>query len=107
MIEAQSRRWSSEYLDGRTLLIVDERSAFSTRLAGAMGVNGATRWRVGGERHRRPRAVDGAPPAFAVIDMRLNDGNGLEVINPPQRRRAPDARRCRPQPATATSPTPP
>ena len=27
-------------------------------------------------------AVDQAPPAFAVIDMRLGDGNGLEVESP-------------------------
>ena len=35
--------------------------------------------------------VDASPPAFAVVDMRLADGNGLDVISALKRRR-PDAR---------------
>src|ERR1700709_640554 len=36
-------------------------------------------------------AVEAAPPAFAVVDLRLEDGNGLQVVSPLRRRR-PDAR---------------
>ena len=35
--------------------------------------------------------VEQAPPAFAVVDMRLGDGNGLDVISALKHRR-PDAR---------------
>jgi two-component system, response regulator RegA len=35
--------------------------------------------------------VEKAPPAFAVVDMRLGDGNGLEVISAVKKRR-PEAR---------------
>src|SRR5262249_2589951 len=35
--------------------------------------------------------VEKAPPAYAVVDMRLGDGNGLDVISALKRRR-PDAR---------------
>ena len=35
--------------------------------------------------------VEASPPAFAVVDMRLADGNGLDVISALKRRR-PDAR---------------
>ncbi len=36
-------------------------------------------------------AVEAQPPAFAVIDMRLGDGNGLDVIARLKERR-PEAR---------------
>jgi len=62
-----------------TLLIVDDDRAFLQRLARAMEARGF--------------AVDAAasveeglgmlkrrPPAFAVVDMRLNDGSGIDVI---------------------------
>ena len=35
--------------------------------------------------------MEAAPPAYAVVDLRLEDGNGLEVISALKRRR-PDAR---------------
>jgi two-component system response regulator RegA len=37
------------------------------------------------------RKVETAPPAFAVVDMRLEDGNGLQIIEA-LRRRKPDSR---------------
>lgn len=37
------------------------------------------------------KAIEAAPPAFAVIDMRLGDGNGLDIISELKLRR-PEAR---------------
>ena len=36
-------------------------------------------------------AVEAAPPAYAVVDLRLEDGNGLDVVDALHRKR-PDAR---------------
>jgi two-component system response regulator RegA len=36
-------------------------------------------------------AVESAPPAYAVVDLRLEDGNGLDVVDALHRKR-PDAR---------------
>jgi two-component system response regulator RegA len=63
----------------RTLLIVDDDEPLCQRLARAMerrgfvvqtadSVAGGTR--LAGER----------PPAFAVVDLRLGDGSGLEIV---------------------------
>jgi len=62
-----------------TLLIVDDDRAFLQRLARAMEARGfevdaAASVEEGlGMLQRRP-------PAFAVVDMRLDDGNGIDVI---------------------------
>src|SRR5690606_24773146 len=72
----------------RTLLLVDDDKAFLTRLERAMDKRGfAVRIAdtvAGG-------LVAAAPPAFAVVDLRLEDGNGLDVVAALHRRR-PDAR---------------
>jgi two-component system response regulator RegA len=74
----------------RRLLIVDDDKSFLERLARAMESRGfevATAESVAdGLAH-----VASAPPAFAVVDMRLGDGNGIEVISALKERR-PDAR---------------
>jgi two-component system response regulator RegA len=63
----------------KTLLIVDDDRAFLTRLARAMEARGF-------EVETAPTVEEGLmllrrrPPAFAVVDMRLDDGNGLDVI---------------------------
>ncbi len=65
--------------DDKTLLIVDDDKPFLTRLARAMEQRGFvvdTAESVAEAVHK----VKAAPPAFAVIDMRLGDGNGLDVI---------------------------
>jgi two-component system response regulator RegA len=62
-----------------TLLIVDDDRAFLNRLARAMesrGFSVETADTVGDG----IAAVRRRPPAFAVVDMRLEDGNGLDVI---------------------------
>jgi len=74
----------------RSLLIVEDDKLFLSRLARAMEVRGftvATAETVADGLLQ----VEQSPPAFAVVDMRLGDGNGLDVISALKRRRA-DAR---------------
>jgi two-component system response regulator RegA len=62
-----------------TLLVVDDDKPFLQRLARAMESRGfivATAESVAAGLE----AVKAAPPAYAVVDMRLGDGNGLDVI---------------------------
>ena len=62
-----------------TLLIVDDDRAFLTRLARAMESRGFVV-------ETAPSVEEGLsslrrrPPAFAVVDMRLDDGSGIDVI---------------------------
>ena len=68
----------SEFKDN-SLLIVDDDNPFRERLSRAMEKKGfqvtqAESVKVGVE------SVKLKKPAFAVIDLRLNDGNGLEVV---------------------------
>ncbi|MBL1419361.1 MAG: ActR/PrrA/RegA family redox response regulator transcription factor [Alphaproteobacteria bacterium] len=68
-----------EQLDDKSLLLVDDDLPFLNRLARAMQSRGF-----------EPQTADSVeaamiivkqnPPAFAVVDMRLGDGNGLDVI---------------------------
>ena len=73
-----------------SLLIVDDDKPFITRLARAMEARGfivATAESVA----EGLAAIAKHAPAFAIIDMRLGDGNGLDVISELKARR-PDAR---------------
>ena len=74
----------------RSLLIVEDDKSFLQRLARAMEGRGfavTTAETVADGLTQ----VEKAAPAYAVVDMRLGDGNGLEVISALKRRR-PDAR---------------
>jgi len=74
----------------RSLLIVEDDHSFSQRLAKALEQRGfvvATSESVADGLMQ----VEHSAPAFAVVDMRLGDGNGLDVISALKRRR-PDAR---------------
>jgi two-component system response regulator RegA len=74
----------------RSLLIVEDDKSFLQRLARAMEGRGfavTTAETVADGLTR----LETASPAFAVVDMRLEDGNGLDVISALKRRR-PDAR---------------
>jgi len=62
-----------------TLLIVDDDKPFLSRLAKAMEARGYN-VRTADSLQAGKEAIKEAPPAFAVVDMRLDDGNGLEVI---------------------------
>ena len=74
----------------KSLLIVEDDKAFLERLARAMETRGF-------EVTTCDNVSDGlaqiarAPPAFAVVDLRLGDGNGLDVVSALKLQR-PDAR---------------
>ncbi len=65
--------------EDRSLLIVDDDKPFLTRLARAMESRGFTVETAESVEEAIARAK-AAPPAFAVVDMRLADGNGLDVV---------------------------
>ena len=73
-----------------SLLIVDDDKPFLQRLARAMETRGYA-VDTADTVAEGIRKVESAPPAYAVVDMRLEDGNGLEVIDLIRRRR-PDSR---------------
>lgn len=72
------------------LLIVDDDERFVTRLARAMRLRGFQAATATSVAEGKAAAVHG-PPDFAVIDLRLDDGNGLEVVQA-IRESAPDCR---------------
>jgi two-component system response regulator RegA len=74
----------------RTLLIVEDDKSFLQRLARAMEGRGFTVTTAESVAEGLIH-LETASPAFAVVDMRLGDGNGLDVISALKRRR-PDAR---------------
>ncbi len=73
-----------------SLLLVDDDKPFLTRLARAMESRGYA-VRIADSVSAGIAAVDDRAPAFAVIDLRLADGNGLDVIARLKERR-PEAR---------------
>lgn len=74
----------------RSLLIVEDDRSFLQRLAKAMEQRGFAVTTAESVADGLLQ-VEQAAPAFAVADMRLADGNGLDVISALKRRR-PDAR---------------
>ena len=78
MNNAQNLKKISDFKDN-SLLIVDDDNPFRERLSRAMEKKGfqvsqAESVKIGIE------SVKLKKPAFAVVDLRLNDGNGLEVV---------------------------
>ncbi|WP_298125358.1 ActR/PrrA/RegA family redox response regulator transcription factor [Brevundimonas sp.] len=73
-------------LADKTLLLLDDDQALRTRLGRALEGRGFEVTTAGSvsEAHDRLR---GAAPAFAVLDMRLEDGNGLKVVEAIRERR--------------------
>ncbi|GGE29644.1 DNA-binding response regulator [Agaricicola taiwanensis] len=74
----------------RSLLIVDDDKAFLQRVARAMEARGYQVTTAESVKEGLAR-LEAEPPAFAVVDMRLGDGNGLEVISALKQKRS-DAR---------------
>jgi len=74
----------------RTLLIVEDDKSFLQRLARAMEGRGFVVTTAESVAEGLLQ-VEKATPAFAVVDMRLGDGNGLDVISAMKKRR-PEAR---------------
>ena len=63
----------------KSLLIVDDDAPLRNRLARAMEKKGFKVIQAESMENGISQAKN-APPAFAVVDLRLGDGNGLEVI---------------------------
>ena len=63
----------------KSLLIVDDDNPLRDRLARAMEKKGFKVTQVESVK-RGISEVANSPPAFAVIDLRLADGSGLEII---------------------------
>ena len=74
----------------RSLLIVEDDKSFLQRLARAMEGRGFAVTTAESVAEGLLQVEKGAP-AFAVVDMRLGDGNGLDVISAMKKRR-PEAR---------------
>lgn len=74
----------------RSLLLVDDDEPFVKRLAKAMEKRGFITETAGSVAAGRAIAQT-RPPAYAVIDLRLEDGNGLDVVETLRERR-PDCR---------------
>lgn len=76
--------------EDNSLLLVDDDEAFLKRLARAMEKRGFSVETAGSV--AAGKAISTArPPAYAVVDLRLEDGNGLDVVEALRDRR-PDSR---------------
>lgn len=77
-------------LTDKSLLVMDDDAPFRNRLARALETRGFDV--VMAESISEALAIiDKTPPAFAVMDMRLEDGNGLKAVEALHKKR-PDAR---------------
>lgn len=74
----------------RSLLIVEDDKPFLERLSRAMEARGFTATACDSVTEGLAQIAKAAP-AFAVVDLRLGDGNGLDVVSALKRKR-PDAR---------------
>jgi two-component system, response regulator RegA len=79
-----------ETLRDKSLLLVDDDKPFLTRLARAMETRGFS-VRTAESVAEGVQEVKNSAPGFAVVDLRLGDGNGLSVIETLHENR-PDAR---------------
>ncbi|MFT4090410.1 MAG: ActR/PrrA/RegA family redox response regulator transcription factor [Asticcacaulis sp.] len=74
----------------RTLILLDDDAPFRQRLARALEVRGFTVTPAESVAEAL-KLIEANPPAFGVMDMRLEDGNGLKAVEALHTRR-PDAR---------------
>src|SRR3954471_21496937 len=84
------RMTETELPRDHTLLVVDDDKPFLTRLARAMESRGFT-VRTAETVAEGIEQVRRTPPGYAVVDLRLGDGHGLDVIDALHQSR-PDAR---------------
>src|SRR3954468_3538333 len=90
MADLELPRSTAPIPNERTLLIVEDDRSFLQRLAKALEGRGFD-VRTAESVAEGLAQVQRSAPAFAVVDMRLGDGNGLDVISALKRRR-PEAR---------------
>ena len=79
----------------KSLLIVDDDNPLRDSLSRAMEKKGFMVRKAESVKQGIIHAKD-SPPAFAVVDLRLNDGNGLEVVKEiqKQKKKRKDSRRA-------------
>ncbi len=77
-------------LADRSLLLMDDDAPFRNRLARALETRGFA-VTMAESVHEALAIIEKTPPAFAVMDMRLEDGNGLKAVEALNKKR-PDAR---------------
>ena len=65
--------------DDKTLLLVEDDRPLRERLARAMEARGFAVAQAESVAEGKARAKE-APPAYAVVDLKLEDGNGLDVV---------------------------
>ncbi|MDA9597679.1 ActR/PrrA/RegA family redox response regulator transcription factor [Candidatus Pelagibacter sp.] len=78
MVEQVLVKKLSDFED-KSLLIVDDDNPFRERLARAMEKKGFIVTQAEGVK-KGINCVKSKKPAFAVVDLRLSDGNGIEVV---------------------------
>ena len=76
--EKKNTRKLADFAD-KSLLIVDDDNPLRDRLSRAMEKKGFKTIQADGVKEGL-KQVKNSPPAFAVIDLRLGDGNGLEIV---------------------------
>lgn len=70
---------ATELPEDHSLLVVDDDKPFLNRLGRALGSRGFD-VRTADTTKEAIEMIRAEPPAFAVVDMRLEDGNGLDVV---------------------------
>lgn len=70
----------------KSLLVLDDDAAFRTRLVRALSSRGFEVSAASGVSEAL-EIVNASPPAYAVLDLRLEDGSGLQVVEALQRKR--------------------
>ena len=78
MVQSEILNKIADFTD-KSVLIVDDDNPFRERLARAMEKKGFDVTQAEGVK-KGIESVKVKKPAFAVVDLRLNDGNGLEVV---------------------------
>ena len=78
MEETKNTLKIADFVD-KSLLIVDDDNPLRDRLSRAMEKKGFQVSQAESVKQGINKAIN-SPPAFAVVDLRLNDGNGLEVV---------------------------
>jgi len=79
MLTENAAELTAEAHQDRSLLIVDDDRVLRTRLVRAMEQRGFLVREAAGVREALSQLAM-QPPAFALIDMRLEDGNGMAVV---------------------------
>jgi two-component system response regulator RegA len=74
-------------LSDKSLLLLDDDAPLRTRLGRALEARGFQPVVLAASVAEAVQAIRTSPPAHAVLDMRLDDGNGLTVVNEIRERR--------------------